>query len=83
MREHECCLTPFLGLPRSTPLPAPKVCCARSIDLPLRGPQVVVFNIEGRDIPIVHRSIKVHERREGTSPRHMDALTKVATSPSS
>ncbi len=39
--------------------------------------QVVVFNIEGRDIPIVHRSIKVHERREdGPPPHHMDILTK-------
>mmetsp|Transcript_10952 Transcript_10952/g.32823 ORF Transcript_10952/g.32823 Transcript_10952/m.32823 type:complete len:184 (+) Transcript_10952:492-1043(+) len=43
---------------------------------PIRAGEVVVFNIEGRDIPIVHRSIKVHERSEGSSPHHMDVLTK-------
>lgn len=41
--------------------------------------QVVVFNIDGREIPIVHRSIKVHERRDGAKPYHTDILTKVAT----
>jgi len=29
---------------------------------PIRIGEIVVFNIEGRDIPIVHRVIKVHER---------------------
>jgi len=33
-----------------------------------------VFNINGRDIPIVHRVIKVHER---TNENHLDILTKV------
>ncbi|CAL8471444.1 g10986 [Coccomyxa elongata] len=28
---------------------------------PFRVGEVVVFNLEGRDIPIVHRIIKVHE----------------------
>ena len=28
---------------------------------PIRVGEIVVFNIEGRDIPIVHRVIKVHE----------------------
>ena len=41
------------------------------------GLQVVVFNIDGRDIPIVHRTIKVHER--ASSQLHMDVLTKVMT----
>eukprot|EP00198_Chlamydomonas_reinhardtii_P008277 XP_001697614.1 signal peptidase, catalytic subunit [Chlamydomonas reinhardtii] len=41
---------------------------------PIRTGEVVVFNLDGRDIPIVHRVIKVHERRNGT---HIDVLTKV------
>lgn len=41
--------------------------------------QVVVFNIDGREIPIVHRSIKVHERRGGVKPYRTDILTKVAS----
>ena len=40
---------------------------------PVRTGEIVVFNIEGRDIPIVHRVIKVHERHDG----HVDVLTKV------
>ncbi|GIL56316.1 hypothetical protein Vafri_11692, partial [Volvox africanus] len=40
---------------------------------PIRTGEVVVFNLDGRDIPIVHRVIKVHERRNGT---HIDILTK-------
>ena len=36
---------------------------------------VVVFNTGGRDIPIVHRIIKVHERQGNAS--HVDMLTKV------
>jgi signal peptidase len=36
--------------------------------------EVVVFNINGRDIPIVHRVLKVHERAEQD---HIDILTKV------
>ncbi|KAI4335745.1 hypothetical protein L6164_014357 [Bauhinia variegata] len=31
---------------------------------PIRTGEIVVFNIDGRDIPIVHRVIKVHERRD-------------------
>ena len=33
---------------------------------PFRAGEVVVFNINGRDIPIVHRIIKVHEKEAGT-----------------
>jgi len=40
---------------------------------PLRTGEIVVFNIEGRDIPIVHRIIKFHERRPGGK---IDILTK-------
>ncbi|CAL9110029.1 unnamed protein product [Musa acuminata var. zebrina] len=29
---------------------------------PIRVGEIVVFNVDGRDIPIVHRVIKVHER---------------------
>lgn len=39
--------------------------------------EVVVFNINGRDIPIVHRVIKVHER---ANENHLDILTKVGPS---
>ncbi|XP_050365113.1 uncharacterized protein LOC126783641 isoform X2 [Argentina anserina] len=31
---------------------------------PIRAGEVVVFNVDGRPIPIVHRVIKVHERRD-------------------
>lgn len=41
---------------------------------PLRTGEIVVFNIDGRDIPIVHRIIKVHERTVGGK---IDILTKV------
>lgn len=33
---------------------------------PIRAGEIVVFKIDGRDIPIVHRAIKVHERENGT-----------------
>ena len=33
---------------------------------PLRSGEGVVFSIEGREIPIVHRIIKVHEKPDGT-----------------
>jgi signal peptidase len=31
-------------------------------DEPIRVGEIVVFKIEGRDIPIVHRVLKVHEK---------------------
>uniref|UniRef100_A0A914V4I9 Signal peptidase complex catalytic subunit SEC11 n=1 Tax=Plectus sambesii TaxID=2011161 RepID=A0A914V4I9_9BILA len=34
---------------------------------PIRTGDITVFKIEGRDIPIVHRVIKVHELQNGTS----------------
>ncbi|XP_030443729.2 uncharacterized protein LOC115666082 isoform X1 [Syzygium oleosum] len=40
---------------------------------PIRTGDIVVFNIDGRDIPIVHRVIEVHEHR-GTG--EVDILTK-------
>ncbi|XP_021693781.1 signal peptidase complex catalytic subunit SEC11A [Aedes aegypti] len=33
---------------------------------PVRVGEIVVFKIEGRDIPIVHRVIKLHEKNNGT-----------------
>lgn len=33
---------------------------------PIRTGDITVFRIEGRDIPIVHRVIKVHEQQNGT-----------------
>ena len=41
---------------------------------PIRAGEIVVFNIDQRDIPIVHRVIKVHERQPGGE---VDVLTKV------
>lgn len=32
---------------------------------PIRAGEIVVFKIEGREIPIVHRVIKVHEKESG------------------
>jgi signal peptidase I len=32
------------------------------VDDPIRTGDITVFKIEGRDIPIVHRVIKVHEK---------------------
>lgn len=34
-------------------------------DDPIRAGEIVVFKVEGRDIPIVHRVIKVHEKENG------------------
>ncbi|KAJ8492088.1 hypothetical protein OPV22_013809 [Ensete ventricosum] len=31
---------------------------------PIRAGEIVVFNVDGREIPIVHRVIKVHERHD-------------------
>ncbi|KAK6644444.1 Signal peptidase complex catalytic subunit S11C [Polyplax serrata] len=33
---------------------------------PIRVGDIVVFKVEGRDIPIVHRVIKLHEKENGT-----------------
>ena len=38
-------------------------------------PAAVVFNTDGREIPIVHRVVKVHERAANSSS--VDILTKV------
>ncbi|KAM0938737.1 putative signal peptidase I [Dioscorea sansibarensis] len=40
---------------------------------PIRAGEIVVFNVDGREIPIVHRVIKVHERQE---TGEVDVLTK-------
>uniref|UniRef100_A0A7R9VYX5 Signal peptidase complex catalytic subunit SEC11 n=1 Tax=Chlamydomonas euryale TaxID=1486919 RepID=A0A7R9VYX5_9CHLO len=40
---------------------------------PIRTGEVVVFSIDGRDIPIVHRVIRVHEHLDGGD---VDILTK-------
>ncbi|KAL3637634.1 Signal peptidase complex catalytic subunit S11A [Castilleja foliolosa] len=40
---------------------------------PIRAGEIVVFNIDGREIPIVHRVIKVHERAD---TGEVDVLTK-------
>ncbi|XP_036324523.1 signal peptidase complex catalytic subunit SEC11A-like [Rhagoletis pomonella] len=33
---------------------------------PVRVGEIVVFKVEGRDIPIVHRVIKLHEKEDGS-----------------
>lgn len=33
---------------------------------PINVGDIVVFKIDGRDIPIVHRVIKLHEKQDGT-----------------
>jgi signal peptidase len=43
---------------------------------PVRTGEVVVFNTDGRDIPIVHRIIKVHQRAGDDT--QLDILTKVS-----
>ncbi|KAE9462726.1 hypothetical protein C3L33_05368, partial [Rhododendron williamsianum] len=43
---------------------------------PIRAGEIVVFNVDGREIPIVHRVIKVHERQD---TGEVDVLTKVFT----
>ncbi|KAL9323177.1 hypothetical protein ACSQ67_011230 [Phaseolus vulgaris] len=40
---------------------------------PIRAGEIVVFNVDGREIPIVHRVIKVHERED---TGEVDVLTK-------
>ncbi|KAL1202526.1 hypothetical protein V5N11_025087 [Cardamine amara subsp. amara] len=40
---------------------------------PIRAGEIVVFSIDGREIPIVHRAIKVHERGD---TKEVDVLTK-------
>nr|XP_043639628.1 signal peptidase complex catalytic subunit SEC11A-like [Erigeron canadensis] len=39
---------------------------------PIRAGEIVVFNVDGRAIPIVHRVIKVHEHEDG----EVNVLTK-------
>jgi len=34
---------------------------------PIRVGEIVVFKVEGRDIPIVHRVLKLHEKENGTA----------------
>ncbi|OVA00439.1 Peptidase S26B [Macleaya cordata] len=45
---------------------------------PIRAGEIVVFNVDGRPIPIVHRVIKVHERRD---TGEVDVLTKGDNNP--
>ena len=48
---------------------------------PFSAGEVVVFNINGRDIPIVHRIIKVHEKIPGSGKDDdVRILTKVGKS---
>jgi len=44
---------------------------------PIRVGDIVVFKLDGRDIPIVHRVVRVHERHNG----EIDFLTKGDNNP--
>jgi len=46
-------------------------------DAPIRVGEIIVFKLEGRDIPIVHRVLKVHERHDGK----VELLTKGDNNP--
>ncbi|KAK4343493.1 hypothetical protein RND71_036587 [Anisodus tanguticus] len=46
---------------------------------PIRAGEIVVFNVDGREIPIVHRIIKVHERQD---TGEINVLTKGDNNPS-
>lgn len=39
-------------------------------DDPIRAGEIVVFKIKDRDIPIVHRVMKVHEKEDGKVSQH-------------
>lgn len=41
---------------------------------PIRAGEIVVYNIDGRDIPIVHRALQIHEKEPDGA---IDILTKV------
>lgn len=41
---------------------------------PIRTGEIVVYNIDGRDIPIVHRALQIHEKKPNGA---IDILTKV------
>ncbi|XP_056670814.1 signal peptidase complex catalytic subunit SEC11A-like [Monodelphis domestica] len=41
------------------------------IEDPIRVGEIIVFKIEGREIPIVHQVLKIHERQDG----HIKFLT--------
>eukprot|EP00210_Caulerpa_lentillifera_P003418 g3261.t1 len=43
---------------------------------PIRTGEIVVFKIDGRDIPIVHRAIKIHEERSHDPRPEIKLLTK-------
>eukprot|EP01089_Gocevia_fonbrunei_P012029 TRINITY_DN2735_c0_g1_i3.p1 TRINITY_DN2735_c0_g1~~TRINITY_DN2735_c0_g1_i3.p1 ORF type:complete len:125 (-),score=16.36 TRINITY_DN2735_c0_g1_i3:44-418(-) len=46
-------------------------------DGPIRVGEIIVFKLEGRDIPIVHRVLKVHETESGS----VEFLTKGDNNP--
>jgi len=62
--------------PNLSPLPLPSagdILFLNNQDDPIRAGDVVVFKIKDRDIPIVHRCLKVHETHDG----QVQLLTKV------
>jgi signal peptidase len=47
---------------------------------PIRAGEIVVFSLDGRDVPIVHRVLKVHERRRGGKGGDSDSGAKARPS---
>jgi signal peptidase len=45
---------------------------------PIRVGEIVVFKIKDRDIPIVHRVLKVHEKEDGQVKRTVHRYRRVA-----
>jgi signal peptidase len=45
---------------------------------PIRVGEIVVFKIKDRDIPIVHRVLKVHEKEDGQVKRTVHRNRRVA-----
>jgi signal peptidase I len=46
-------------------------------DAPVRTGEIVVWNADNKEIPVVHRVIQLHERRNSD---YVDILTKVRSS---
>jgi hypothetical protein len=79
---HLSCLPACRLHPSSLP-PSRPVSTPRHVPAPAEAPRrhhhtylpAVVFNTDGREIPIVHRIVKVHQRADNSS--NLDILTKV------
>lgn len=48
-----------------------------NLDYPIRVGEIVVFKIKDRDIPIVHRVMKVHEKEDGQVSSHLTPIHSI------